>query len=98
MIPRFTLGLEATGHYEKGSSLNKDKIVVASGLELHPQGSKNTPWFSLVPELSASTEISFYRMNGFDSATTEAKASWSMDFTSIKVGIWVALELKHTTQ
>lgn len=98
VIPHFTLGLEATGHYEKGSSLNKDKIVVASGLELHPQGSGHSPWFSLVPELSASTEISFYRMNGFDSATTEAKASWSMDFTSIKVGIWVALELKHTTQ
>lgn len=98
VIPLFTLELEGTGHYEKGSSLDKDTIVVASGLELHPQRSRNTSLFSLVPEFSASTEISFYRMNGFDSAATEAKVSWNIDFASVKLGVWVALELKHTTQ
>jgi hypothetical protein len=54
--------------------------------------------FSLVPELTASTEMSFSRMAGFHSAITEAKASWNMDIPLVKVGIWVALELKHTTQ
>ena len=98
VIPHLALGLQGTGHYEKGTNIDKDRIVVAGGLSLNPKMTGMALLSSLVPEISASTEISFSRMNGFDSAATEAKASWSMDLSMVKVGVWVALELRHTTQ
>lgn len=98
VIPLFSLGVQGTGHYEKGASLDKDKIVASGSVSLTPKVTGRSLVFSLVPELTASTEMSFSRVEGFDSAATEAKASWNMNFSLVKVGIWVALELKHTTQ
>lgn len=98
VIPLFSLGLQGAGHYEKGTSARKDKIIASGSVNITPKMTRKSLLFSLVPELTASTEMSFSRMAGFHSAITEAKASWNMDIPLVKVGIWVALELKHTTQ
>ena len=98
LVPHLSLGLQGSGHYEKGSSASKDKIVASGSVSITPKISGRSLIFSLVPELTASTEMTFAQAKGFYSATTEAKASWNMDFPLVKVGIWVALELKHTTQ
>ena len=97
-IPRFSLGLQGSGHYERGASVSKDRIVAAGSVSIMPKEIGRTLLFSLVPQMTASTEMIFSPVQGFHSATTEAKASWNMDFPLVKVGIWVALELKHTTQ
>lgn len=43
-------------------------------------------------------EAMFSPEDGFLSATTEAKAGWNIQFPYVKVGAWVAVQLKHTTQ
>ena len=97
-IPYFSLGLQGAGHYEKGASASKDKIVASGSVSITPKETGKNLLFSLVPDLAASTEIIFSQAQGFRSAATEARASWNRDFPWVKVGIWVALELKHTTQ
>ena len=98
LIPHLSLGLQGSGHYEKGLSTSKDKIITSGSVSISPKVTGKSTLFSLVPELTASTEMTFAQAKGFHSATTEAKASWNMDFPLVKLGIWVALELKHTTQ
>lgn len=98
LLPHLSLGFQGAGQYEKGASVRQDKIVASGSVNITPKMTRKSLLFSLVPELTASTEMSFSRMAGFHSAITEAKASWDMDIPLVKVGIWVALEFKHTTQ
>ena len=97
LIPHCTVRISGSGHYENRGGPEKDRIVVAGDVSLYHGGGSNR-WFSLIPDLDASTQVVFRRMDGFYSAATEAKASWNIQFPYVKVGAWVAVQLKHTTQ
>lgn len=103
LIPRANLGLWTSGYYENRGGPSKNRVVIGGGLSFSPKvdGKKSLSSqliYSLVPKLSATTEIVFLQQGEFYSATTEAKATWNFQFPWVKVGGWVAVELKHTTQ
>ncbi|MBR2362166.1 MAG: hypothetical protein IKA80_05925 [Spirochaetaceae bacterium] len=97
LIPHCTVRISGSGHYENRGGPEKDRIVVAGDVSLYHGGGSNR-WFSLIPDLDASTQVVFRRMDGFYSAATEAKASWKVPLPFVTVGAWVAVQLKHTTQ
>ena len=97
LIPRSRIRLSGSGHYENRGGPEKDRIVVAGDVSLYHGGGSNR-WFSLIPDLDASTQVVFRRMDGFYSAATEAKASWKVPLPFVTVGAWVAVHLKHTTR
>lgn len=103
LIPKTNLGFWASSYFEKGSNSTRDTILVGGGLNLYHQKDGKKPLvhqliFSAVPKLSATTEVAFIKQGKFQSATTEAKATWNFQFPLVKVGGWVAVELKHTTK
>lgn len=98
LIPHCTVRISGSGHYENRGGPEKDRIVAAGNLNLRQTSGRKNQWFSLVPDLTVSTEMVFRRLDGLYSATTEAKASWNIQFPYVKVGAWVAVQLKHTTR
>lgn len=98
LVPRCMVRISGSGHYENRGGPEKDRIVAGGNLSLRQNGGRKSRWFSLVPDLGASTEVVFRRLEGFYSATTEAKATWNFSLPYLRVGTWVAVELKHATQ
>ena len=98
VVPQVRLGAFGSGHYENRGRHDKDRIVAAGGFSVKPKAAGKLLWLAAVPEVSASTEVTFSRLQGFYSAATDAKASWDIQLPYIKLGVWVAVELKHTTR
>lgn len=98
LVPRSTIWISGSGHYENRGGPEKDRIVAGGNLSFRQTSGRKSRWFSLVPDLGASTEVVFKRLDGFYSAATEAKASWNLSLPYIQLGAWVAVELKHATR
>lgn len=98
LVPNLILKIHGAAHYENRGGKDKDRIVAAGGLSCRPRDEKRRKWICFIPELTSSMEAMFSPEDGFLSATTEAKAGWNIQFPYVKVGAWVAVQLKHTTQ
>lgn len=95
VIPRFSLRISGSSHYEDRGGADKDRIVMGGNLSLYQSGGRKNWLFSLMPDLSAATEVVLRPADGFHSAATDAKASWNFQLPYVRVGVWVALELRH---
>lgn len=98
LIPNVILKIHGETHYENRGGKDKDRIAAAGGLSYKLKDENRQKWTCFIPELTSSMEARFSPEDGFLSAATEAKASWNVRLPYVRVGVWVAVQLKHTTQ